>query len=139
MSLCSTLPRFNSSPSSPSPEPVNEKSILEIVLSHGGSATAKTESSLGQQKRKYNSAFPESNTSSSTSHDPPLLQLYKKPFPSDRGLCAASSYSSDHPRAAPGYGQLLGSSVQHMVGLGPSHYSLLLPGLHTQYQTVSPP
>lgn len=110
------------------------------MLSHGGSAAAKTAGSSGQQKRKYEAAFPESNTSGSASHDAPLLQLYKKPpFPSDRGLCAASGYSSDNPRSAPGYGQLLGSSVQHVVGLGPSHYSLLLPGLHSQYQTVSPP
>lgn len=126
-------------------EPINEKSILEIVLSHAGSAAARTGTGVGQQKRKYDAAFPESNMSSSASHDPPLLQLYngKKPFPSDRGLCAASAYSSDslphNPHAAPGYGRILGSSVHHMVGLGPSHYSLLLPGLHAQYQTVPPP
>lgn len=126
------------------PEPVNEASALEIVLSHTSSAATKTGTSLGHQKRKYDTAFPESTVSSSTSHDPPpLLYSSKKPFPADRGLCAASMYSSDslsqNPHTGPGYSRLLDTSVHHMVGLRPSHYSLLLPGLHAQYQTVSPP
>lgn len=116
----------------PFSEPVNEASILEIVLSHTSSAASNMGTGSGQQKRKYGMAFPESNTSNSTSHDPPpLLYSSKKPFPSDQGHCASSMYSSEslsqNPHTGPGHSRLLDISAHHMMGLGPSpsHHSPL--------------
>lgn len=118
--------RINESLSSPlSSEPLNEASILDIVLSHSSSAASHMGTGSGLQKRKYGVAFPESNATNSISHDPPpLLYSSKKPFPPDQGHCALSMYSpvslSQNPPTGPGHSRLLDTSAHHMVGLGPS-------------------
>lgn len=83
-------------------------------------------------------AFLESNTSNSTSHDPPpLLYSNKKPFPADQGHCASSVYSSEglsqSPHAGPGHSRLLDTSAHRMVGLGSSsshHSGTIFPSSH---------
>ncbi|XP_020498630.1 E3 ubiquitin-protein ligase TRIM8 isoform X2 [Labrus bergylta] len=119
-------------------EPISEASILEVVPSHCSSSGSHTGTSSGLQKRKYSMAFLESNTTNSTSQDPPpLLYSSKKPFLADQSHRTSSIYSSDglsqNPHAGPGHSRLLDSSAHHMVGLGSSsshHSGTIFPPSH---------
>ncbi|TNN71793.1 putative E3 ubiquitin-protein ligase TRIM8 [Liparis tanakae] len=118
-------------------EPFNEAPILEIVQSHGADGSHMGTDS-GLQKRKYGMAFLESNTTNSTSQDPPpLLFGSKKPFLADQNHHASSMYSSEglsqNPHGGPGHGRLLGPAAHHMVGLGSSsshHSGTIFPPSH---------
>ncbi|XP_074532762.1 E3 ubiquitin-protein ligase TRIM8a [Halichoeres trimaculatus] len=119
-------------------EPLNEASILEVVSSHSSSAGSHTGSGSGLQKRKYSMAFLDSNSSNSTSQDPPpLLYSSKKPFLTEQSHRASSIYSTDglqqNPHPSPGHSRLLDPSAHHMVGLGSSsshHSGTIFPPSH---------